>query len=228
MISVSVTKIAAVCSILSPLTIFILIPLSIRQGGSPLPIDFGNPEELARLHRGMPMTMWIEMLALIAPVLALGAGFGWYAMLAPTVSYAGLAVSLWYLGMIFVVINDALELGVAARLPAAYEAADSHTRPALLVFGASLSSAIEVFAALGILGHLAVILIAYGMTALPGLPAWLAWLGVAGGSLTLLMRFGATLLPKSRLFGPLMSLGFMLYMIWMVMTGYFLWRYEIA
>jgi hypothetical protein len=228
MFALSVTKVAAVFSILSPVTIFVLIPLGISQGGSPLPLDFGKPEELARLHKGMPMTMWIETLALIAPVLALGAGFGWYALLAPTVSYAGFAVGVWYLGMIFVVINDALELGVAARLPAAYEAADDRTRPALLAFGASLSSVIDAFAALGILGHVSTVLIAFAMTQLAGFPHWAGWLGVVGEGLVVVMRIVTALLPEVRAFGPLMSLGFVLYIIWMIVTGYVMWGWPTA
>jgi hypothetical protein len=225
----SATQISAIFSILSPLTLFLVIPLGLSIGGGPAPIDFGNPGELARLRSRMPRAMLVELLALAAPVLALGAGYGWWVMLAPAGSYVGWAVVFWYLGMIFIVLNDALELALAARLPVAYEAADESVRPILLVFGASMSSAIEVLGILGgIISFFGVILVAGAMLHFPGLPVWLAWIGLASALILFLARV-ASAASKGRLtLGPVTLVGFVLFMIWMLITGGYMWGWAPA
>jgi hypothetical protein len=52
-------------------------------------------------------------------------------------------VLLWYLGMIFVITQDALEYALVTRLPDAYFAANETARTAIAAFGGSLGTFIE-------------------------------------------------------------------------------------
>ena len=224
----SATQISAVFSILSPLVIFTLIPLGRSTGGGPDPVDFGNPDELGRLRAGMPKTLWVETLALAAPTLALGAGYGWWVMLRPAGPYVGLVVLLWYLGMIFIIVNDALELAIAARLPFAYDSASDVEKPILLVFGACMSSATKVCAVLGgVVSFLGAILVGIAMIHFPGLPGWLGWLGTVGALILLCTRLSSVLIKRAGALGPLTLIGFVVYMAWMVVTGIFMWSWPV-
>lgn len=223
----SATQLSAVFSILSPLVILILIPLGLSAGGGPAPVNFGNPEELARLLRSMPKTMWIETLALAAPTLALGAGYGWWVMLKPAGSYVGWAVLLWYLGMIFIIFNDALELAFAAQFPSAYATAPESSKHALLVLGASMSSAIDACAVLGgIVSFFGAIFITLAMMHFPGLPPWLGWLGLIAVLTLLFTRALSVPFKRARALGLFTLVGFVLYMVWMIITGIFMWKYS--
>jgi len=84
-------------------------------------------------HDGERPQVWVDVLALISPVLALPAGAGWYLLAEDRRPLAALGILLWYLGMVFVIAQDALQVAVVTTLPSAYVAADASIRciPAL-------------------------------------------------------------------------------------------------
>jgi hypothetical protein len=219
-------EISAVCSFLSPALLLILIPLGIRLGRpGPVPIKFGNAEELKKLQATMPGMLWLESLALAAPVTSLGVGYGWHQLVGTVASYGAMGVVIWYLGMIFVIINDTLELGLVATLPAQYQRADEALKPALLGFGAVVGYCIELFSLVGgLVSFSGIVLISASMLHTPGLPIWLGALGIIASALILVSRIGTHLINTVKPFGVLGLVGFILFMTWIVCTGAFMLR----
>jgi hypothetical protein len=141
-----VIRIAATFSLLSPVAILAAIPIAagLRGVGGPGLIDFGSGEMLAQLAAGAPRTIWVDTLALIGPVLALPAGAGWYLILRNERSLAAFGALFWYLGMMFVITQDAVQLALVTKLPPAYVAADASLKPAIEMFGDSLAYVVEM------------------------------------------------------------------------------------
>jgi len=90
----SLTKISAVFSFLSVLTVVAAIPIAIASGGGPSP-DYGDAGLLELYAGAMPLPLVGATLALIGPTLALGAGIGWYVVLRGAGSYVALGWIAW-------------------------------------------------------------------------------------------------------------------------------------
>ncbi len=72
---VSLTKLSGILSLLSAASILTAAGIGIASGGGgPVPLNFGDPALLAKLHAGGGKLMLTETLALVGPALALGAG----------------------------------------------------------------------------------------------------------------------------------------------------------
>ena len=223
----SLTRISAICSFLSPLCVFVAIPIAVAADIPAGRIDFGNANTLQRLVTAMPGALWLAQLSLIGPTIALGAGIGWYQVLRTVGSYVASGVLLWYLGMVLIVTQDAVEVAMVDYLPAAYAAADAPLRPSLLALGSGASRSLDMLAAVGdylsVLGLLLinVALWRYRRTLRP----------LAGvGFVSVFLIFGGLSLPSvsSDLQGlaRLFPAGFMLFMLWMVGMGIVMLRWK--
>lgn len=114
----SLTRLSGIFSLLSAASIIGAIILGMALGGrGPAAMDFGDPALLASLQGAGAKAVLLEILALVGPALALGAGLGWWPALRDRGSYVALGVLLWYLGMIFVIWQDAAELALVLHLP---------------------------------------------------------------------------------------------------------------
>src|SRR5262249_39932750 len=184
--------------------------------GGPAAIDFASPEVLRRLNDARPAILWSEALSLVGPTLALGAGLGWYRIVKPAGSYVALGVLLWYVGMVFVIMQDALEYVLVANLPASYFASDASAQAAIGALGASLSAFIEVLTLVGdLVGNAGVVLVGVGMlSGVAGVPRWLGALAVVGGTLVALGLVAMAISPNAGAIGAARPIGFLLFMIW--------------
>ncbi|MGH8310054.1 MAG: DUF4386 family protein, partial [Steroidobacteraceae bacterium] len=182
----STLRIAAIFFFLSALAIFAGVPFAAGLGGvgGPGPIDFGDGERLLRLAELGAAPVRVDLFALLGPLFVLPAGMGLYALLRSTSRLAQLGVAMWYVGMLFIVIQEALQLAFVSTLPGAYAAADPATRAALEAVGGSLGYAIEVLAISGHLPYdLGSILLSLLMWRCPAVPKWIAGLGLAAATL---------------------------------------------
>jgi hypothetical protein len=217
----SLAKIAGCFSILSALCILVAIPIGISLNtGGPSAIDFGNPETLDRLRAAMPGMLLVEVLALAGPTLALAAGLGWHQMLRRDGSYVTLGVLLWYVGMLFVVLQDAIEFSLVEFLPAAHASAEAALKPGLLAAGAVLGRVIEVLTLLGdCVSGFGLALVNIALLRRTG--SW-RLLGGAGLLSTALTTAGL-LLPQ---LGIARLLGFVIFMAWLITMGIVMLRWR--
>jgi hypothetical protein len=211
----SIIKIAAACSFLSPLCILAGVPVAASLGGvgGPGPIDFGSGVVLTQLAMAAPRTIWVDTLALVSPVLALPVGAGWYLMLDHQRPLAALGTLLWYLGMVFVIAQDALQLAVVSTLPSAYVAADPPIKPALEVFGNSVALVIEVLAAVGVASGAGFMLLSLAMLRSPRIPRWIAILGLAANAAAILSTGARFLVPNVEILRLGVPLGILAFVV---------------
>ena len=75
-----------------------------------------RPNQLSKIPEGISVAgaLWLAQLSLIGPAIALGAGIGWYQVLRTVGSYVASGVLLWYLGMVLIVTQDAVEVANVA------------------------------------------------------------------------------------------------------------------
>jgi hypothetical protein len=222
---IAVTKIAALFSFASTLAIWAAITVGIRSGAQARAnrIDFGSARQLLDLNASSAV-LWIEALALAAPVLALGAGYGWYELLKSTGPLVAYGVLLWYCGMIFVIANDILELALVARLPPAFAASAEHERGALLALGSSMGLTVELLALTGgLVSFFGAALVSIAMLQSSRVPAWIGWLGLVASLLTLLAAPFRLRAPQDSSLGIARLLGYNLFMLWIIATGVAMW-----
>lgn len=224
----SLTRIAAAFSFAAPISIFVAFGIALAHGlGGPVTLDFSTTDSLRHMQDAKPAMLWTELLALVGPTLALGAGLGWYRILRPAGSYVALGVLLWYVGMVFVVTQDALEYVLVARLPELYFAANETARAAIAAFGASLGGFIETLGATGDLvsnSGMALVCIAM-LGGVRSVPRWLGGLGLASALLISLPLLAEVVVPGGP-FGPARGVGFLLFMVWFVATGVVMARWQ--
>lgn len=219
----SLTSICGCFSILSALCILVAIPIGISLNtGGPTAIDFGDPETLSRLQGAMPGMLLVEALALAGPTLALGAGLGWYCVLKRDGSYAVLGVLLWYVGMLFVVLQDAIEFSLVEFLPAAYSSAETALKPGLLVTGATFGRVIEVLTLLGdCVSAFGLALVNIALLRRTG-----SWRLLGGaGLLSSILTTAGLVFPQ---WGGGRLLGFVMFMGWMITMGIVMLRWRPA
>jgi hypothetical protein len=210
----SVLKIAGVASLLSVASIAAAIVIGIGSGGGgPVAIDFGDPSVLRSMEAGGQVPVLLSLLALIGPSVSLPAGLGWHRLLAHKGSYVLVGVVLWYLGMIFVIWQDAAELTLIAHLPGAYAAADGAQAEALLAAGGLMGHAIETFIVLGdVISFFGLLLVNLAMWTLGGKWRILAAIGAA----SCVLIAGGVALP---VLAPARLPGFVLFVSWMTAMG---------
>lgn len=220
-------KIAAVFSFLSTLTILAGVPYAarLRGLGGPGLIDFGDAAILTQLAMAGSAPVLIDTFAFLGPLLALPIGAGWYLLLRNQKPLAGLGVLLWYLGMIFVITQDAMQLALVTKLPSAYLAADASIKPALLVFGESLAYIIDILVFAAVLHAAGLFLVSMAMAREPRVPKWIAYLGMGASLIGVASTFGSALVPgvpALKAGGPLAIITIVV--VWIPAVGVVMWR----
>jgi len=225
----ALTRISAAFSFLSPLVVVATIAVMIAGGlGGPAAIDFASPDVLRHLKDSRPAILWSEALSLVGPIVALGAGLGWYRILKPAGSYVALGVLLWYAGMIFVITQDALEFTLVARLPDAYFASDASSQAAIAALGSTLGSFIDVLTLVGdLVSYFGILLVSIAMlSGVQRVPRWLGILGLLAGVLIAIGLVAGAISPNAGPIGAARPLGFLLFMAWFVGTGVVMARWR--
>jgi hypothetical protein len=219
----STLRIAAVFSFLSPLAIVAGVPFAAALGGvgGPGPIDFGDGVLLDRLAAIGAAAVRVDLFALLGPVFSLPAAFGWYVLLRSTGrSAAQLGVGLWLVGMLFIVLQDALQLALVSTLPSAHAAADITTRAAIEAVGESLGYTIDVVAFTGHLPNgFGFFLLSLLMWRCAAIPKWIAALGMVSSALALASGVLAFVFPAVDWFGIGVPVGIMLLLVCIAALG---------
>ncbi len=215
-------RIAAVFAFLSPLAIFAGIPFAAALGGvgGPGPIDFGDGALLARLAELGVAPVRVDLFALLGPIFALPATMGWYVLLRNEGRLAQLGVAMWYVGMLLVVVQDALQLALVSTLPAAYAAADISTRVAIEAVGGGLGYAIKVLAFSGHLpssfGSILLLLLMWRCAAIP---KWLTGFGLVAATLAFISGVLGFAFPEVPALGIGVPVGIFMLLGWGVGLG---------
>ena len=133
---------------------------------------------------------------------------------------------MFFVGMIFVVPLDVLELVAIARLAPAYGAASDAARPSIAAVGATADMAIDV---LGFVGHffsfgLAQLAFGVAIITVPNISNWLGGLSfvpaiMLGWMAPLLGVFGQGA-------GPVVGIGVAVFMFWLVGMSVVLLRWK--
>jgi len=219
----SALRIAAVFSFLSPLAILAGAPFAAQLGGvgGPGPIDFGDGERLLRLAELGAAPAWVDLSALLGPMFALPAVFGWYMLLRQMGRLPALGTVLWYLGMVFIVLQDALQLALVSTLPASYAAGDAGTRAAIEAVGGSFGHVIETVAFTGHLPNgFGSVLLFLVMWRCATIPKWIAGLGLVSSIIALVSGTLAFLFPDVAAFGIGVPVGIILLLVCIAALGF--------
>src|SRR5688572_33263821 len=176
---VALPRIAPVFLLPAAATNLIAFVIGSSRGLAPPPaFNFGDAQHLSRLSAESG-SHWLPLtLSLLSPVLAIPARPGIYYVLKIAGWPALFGVVMFFVGMIFVVLLDVLELVAIARVAPAYGAAPDFARPAIQALGGTIDSAIDV---LGFVGHffsfgLAQLAWGIAIITVPGISNWLGWL----------------------------------------------------
>lgn len=210
----SIIRIAGVFSLLSAAVLIATIAIGISVGGGgPVALDFGDSETLRGLAASGPTGNLLEVLALVAPTLALGGAIGWLDLAGKDRGEARVGVLLWYLGMIFVVAQDAVEVAAFETLPHAWLAAGPATGDSILALGSLTGRVIDIWGRLGdLVSGVGIALVAVAMLGRGDRLRHFAWVG-----------FGAVLGQNLGFWipalAPLRLLGFLLMLVWIVGLG---------
>jgi len=227
----TLVKLAAAFSFLSTFAILAGMPIagSLHGVGGPGPIDFGSGAVLTQLASAAPRTVWVDLLALVSPALALFTGAGWYLLLANERPLAWVGTLLWYVGMVFVVTQDALQLALVTTLPSAYAAADPAIKPAIEVFGASFAHVIEVLAAVGQVSGAGFIVLCVAMLRTPRIPRWIPVVGIASSAVAIFSTTAQFVVPDVRVLGLGVPIGLLaLLLVCMPALAVVMWRWRAA
>lgn len=202
-------KVSGIFAVLAPLMIVAAIPFSpaVRGFGGPGPIDFGDARVLEQLSANQSAAIWVDIFALVGPTLALGAGFGWYLMLRRTSILALYGVLLWYVGMVFVVAQDALQLAFVTKIPAAYAAAGDASKATVLAVGDILAYTVEVLTFVGVVSHVGAFIVYLVSLRARSVPTWLAVSGLAASSVVIVSTVLTAFVPDAPMLGIGMPIG---------------------
>jgi hypothetical protein len=195
----AILKISGASATLSPLLLVGGVPLAAGlQGlGGPGLIAFGDGEVLTRLAAAAPRTIWIDTIALIGPMVALLSGAGWHLLAGNQRLLAAFGTLLWYIGISFIIAQDAIQLAVVTTLPPAYVAATEVAKPAIEAFGATLAYIIEVLASVGIASNVGFLLVCIALLRAADAPRWIPWLGIAVSAVGFVSRAAQFTFPDA-------------------------------
>lgn len=223
-----VLRVAAVFSFLSAACIFVMMlaAAGLRGAGGPGPIEFGSSEVLLRLASLSSTAIRVDALALAAPVLGLGAGLGWYHLAAQESRLsAAYGVLLWYVGMILVVTQDALQLALVSHLPQAHASVDEGTRATLEILGASFAAFIRTLVYASQISGVGLVLLCRALRTAAQVPRWLTTVGMIAAVLPVLSQLAVALLPGIPALGLGVPLGILLLtLFWGPAMGTVMWR----
>jgi hypothetical protein len=193
-----VVRLAGLISVLSPLLILLAAPFAarVRGFGGPGPIAFGDEQVLLQLNAMLPAAVWVDTMALIGPTLAFAIGIGWYLILRRTSAFALYGMVLWYVGLVFIVAQDALQLALVSKLPGAYVVANDSAQPAILVFGVTLAYTIEVLANVGIVSYVGAFILYLVTWRTASIPKWIGAVGTLSSGLAILSSLLVMVLPQ--------------------------------
>lgn len=194
----------------------------------PPAFDFSDAQHLSRLSAESRSHLLPLGLSLLSPVLAIPAGLGIYHVLRTAGWPALFGVVMFFVGMIFVVLLDVLELLAIAQVAPAFGAAPEFALPSIQVLGGVIDSAIDV---LGYVGHffsfgLAQLAFGIAIIKVPGISNWLGGLSLIPailiGWLTPLVAL-AGLSPA-----PVIGVGIIAFLTWLIGMAFVLLRRQPA
>ena len=213
-----------VMSLLANMTAFII---GTTRGLRPPPaFDFGDADDLLRLSGESGAHALPLALSLISPVLAIPAGLGFWHILRPAGWSAVFGVTMFFVGMVFVVLLDSVEVVAILRVAPAYASAAESARPAIVALGATLELSRSV---LGYVGHffgfgLAQLALGYAIVKVPGISNWLGGLSFVPGIML------GWMVPVLALFGqavgPVTGIGVAMFFIWLIGMSVVLLRWK--
>jgi hypothetical protein len=225
--SARILKISAACAILSPLLLLCGVPIAVglRGLGGPGLIAFGDGEVLTQLAAAAPRTIWIDTIALVGPMVALPSGAGWHLIAGDQRPLAALGTLLWYIGISFIIAQDAIQLAVVTTLPPAYAAASEIARPAIEVFGATLAHVIKVLASVGVASGVGFLLVCVALLRAATVPRWIPLLGAAVWALGLVSNATQLAFPQATWPAVTLPIGILTFvMIVGPALGVVMWR----
>jgi hypothetical protein len=224
---VALPRIAGVFLLAALTTNTVAFFIGTSRGLAPPPtFDFGDAQQLERLSAEAGAHLFPLTLGLVSPVLAIPAGLGIYHVLKTAGWPALFGVVMFYVGMIFVVLLDVLELLAIARVAPAFGAASDIARPSIQALGGAIDSAINV---LGYVGHFfsfGLAQLAWGIAIIkvPGISNWLGGLsfipGVLIGWLTPLIAITG-ISPA-----PVIGIGLIAFLTWLIGMAVVLLRWH--
>ena len=210
-------RIAGVFLLASLMTNLMAFFIGTSRGLAPPPtFDLGDPQQLMRLSAESGAHLFPLTLSLLSPVLAIPAGLGIYHVLRAAGWPALFGVVMFFVGMIFVVLFDVLELIALARIAPAFGAAPDFARPSIQALGGAVDTAIDV---LGYIGHffsfgLAQLAFGIAIIKVPGISNWLGGLAFIPGVLI------GWLAPLVAMTGqspaPVIGIGLIAFVTWLI------------
>ena len=162
-------------------------------------------------------------LFVLAPVLAIGAALGLFQALRGAGDLMWIAVVAFVIGLLFVIVNSLIGLGIIYELAPDYVDASGAAR-------LSLEVTADTLATIGVLADLVSSALTFGIGVLlfslailrtSVAPKWVGWLGVL---VALLGGWLALIGPASEVFEIIGFIGFIGFWVWMIVMGGFLWR----
>jgi hypothetical protein len=226
---VALPRIAGVFLLAAVVTNMVAFMIGTSRGLAPPPaFDFGDAQHLSRLSAESSSHLLPLALSLLSPVLAIPAGLGIYHVLRTAGWPALFGVVMFFVGMIFVVLLDILELLAIARVAPAFGGAPDFARPSIQALGGTIDSGIDI---LGYVGHffsfgLAQLAFGIAIIKVPGISNWLGGLsfipGILIGWLTPLVAI-AGLSPA-----PVIGVGIIAFLTWLIGMAFVLLRWQPA
>jgi hypothetical protein len=201
--------------------------VGMSRGLMPPPaFDFGDAHHLSRLSAESTSHLLPLVLSLLSPVLAIPAGLGLFHILKPAGWPALFGTVMFFVGMVFVVLLDVLELVAIARVAPDFGTAADFARPSIQALGGAIDALIDV---LGYVGHFfsfALAQLAFGFSILrvDRVPNWLGWLAfipaiAIGWLVPIVVLAGAR--PAA-----LAGIGIMAFVIWLIGMAIVLLKYR--
>ncbi len=214
MLDVSLPRLCGVFALLSATTLLATIAIGIALGGEgPAAIDFGDPATLQGMAERGHETLLLESLALLAPALGLGAALGWRWLVPGAGSYIWLGILAWYTGTVITVLQDAMELALASRLPEEFASGTGPEKLAVLAAGAASGEIVKVLMLIGdLIAAVGTAIVAWALYCRGGRWRILGILGILSVALSL----PSLLVPA---LVPLRLMGFLLFLTWFVCLG---------
>jgi hypothetical protein len=226
--STGLPKLAAIFSIGSILANLVAFGIGTSRGLSPpTAFDFGSDSDLRQLSADHAAHLVPLVLSLLSPCLAIPAGLGWWHVLGRAGWPALFGIVMFYVGMIFVVLLDVLELVSIMRLAPAYDLVSEAARPALLGFASTVELTRATLRHIGHFFGFALGQLALGVAVLrePSLPRWLGWLSFVPA---VLIGWLATVLELSgRSAGPAVPVGILAFVVWVLAMAVVLLRWKL-